>query len=67
MREQESGNIVSTLAPTGRGHTGFASETASATGFTKQHINSRVAIGEKITKEAAKAPAPHTHNSPRSA
>lgn len=43
---QESGNSVSTFNPGGRGNTGFASETAAATGLSKQYINQLVSEAE---------------------
>ena len=47
-RAEESGNGVSAL--TGRGNTGFASETADETGETKQVINQYLARADKLAQ-----------------
>lgn len=43
QQKQESGKPLPTLKPTGRGHKGFADETAAATGLTKRRINQLLA------------------------
>lgn len=53
MMGEESGKSFSTLA-TGRGHVGFAADTAEETGVTKQAINQSIRRANKIAPDVKK-------------